>query len=187
MAKLVVLDPGHGGTDPGAGGGGLREAVLTLTIGKRVRDALLRDFDVRVEMTRTTNREVALERRAAIANDLRADYFVSIHINSGGGTGYEDFIHRSASASGETARRRTAVHDAVMGFMRAKGVRDRGKKSAGFLVLRKTAMPAILTENLFVDTPADAGLLADDGFLTGVAEAHAKGIAAALALPRKAA
>ncbi len=110
MAKLVVVDPGHGGSDPGAGGHGLREATLTLTLAKRLRAALLRDFDVRVELTRSTDRAVALKRRATFANDLRADYFVSVHINSGGGTGYEDFVHSSVAASSKAAKRRSALH-----------------------------------------------------------------------------
>ncbi len=185
MAKLVVVDPGHGGSDPGAGGHGLREATLTLTLAKRLRAALLRDFDVRVELTRSTDRAVALKRRATFANDLRADYFVSVHINSGGGTGYEDFVHSSVAASSKAAKRRSALHDAVMDFMRGEGMPDRGKKSANFAVLRETRMPAVLTENLFLDSPADARLLKDDAFLTRVAEAHARGIGVALALPHR--
>jgi N-acetylmuramoyl-L-alanine amidase len=185
MAKLVVVDPGHGGTDSGAVGHGLKEKALTLTLSQRLQAALVRDFDVRVELTRSTDTAIELERRAAFANERNADYFVSVHINSGGGTGYEDFVHRSAAASGETARRRSAVHDAVIDFLEGKAMPDRGKKSANFSVLRNTRMPAVLTENLFIDASADAGLLRDDAFLTGLAEAHAKGIAVALALPER--
>ncbi len=179
---LVVVDAGHGGTDPGATGHGLKEATLTLKIAKRLRAALLRDFDVEVELTRSTDRAVELHRRAKIANDLGADYFVSVHINSGGGTGYEDFVHASVAGNSQSARRRSVVHDAVMTFMRARGMSDRGKKKENLAVLRETQMPAVLTENLFIDNAADARLLADDAFLTGVAEAHARGIAAALGL-----
>lgn len=184
MPKLVVLDPGHGGSDPGAAAQGLTEAKVTLSLAKRVRKALLRDFDVRVELTRSSDRFVDLHRRATIANDLGADYFVALHINSGGGTGYEDFVHDSAAPTGKTAKRRSAVHRAVMEFMKANGIPDRGKKSANFVVLRETDMSAVLTENLFIDTPANARLLKDGTFLTGLAEAHARGIAAALRLPR---
>lgn len=184
MPKLVVLDPGHGGSDPGAAAQGLKEANVTLSLAKRVRKALLRDFDVRVELTRSSDRAVALQRRATFANELGADYFVALHINSGGGTGYEDFVHSSAAPTGATARRRSAVHRAVMDFMKENAIPDRGKKSANFAVLRETQMPAVLTENLFIDNPADARLLKDGTFLNGLAEAHARGIAAALRLPR---
>jgi N-acetylmuramoyl-L-alanine amidase len=185
MAKLVVLDPGHGGEDPGAGGHGLKEARLTLKIAKRVRTALVDAFDVRVELTRSADRAVALSARAAFANARDADYFVSIHINAGGGTGYEDFVHNSLGPGSESARRRSAVHSAVATFMQSKGMPDRGKKTANFAVLRETTMPAILTENLFIDTADDADLLGNDGFLSGLAKAHAKGIGAALQLPAR--
>src|SRR6266508_530825 len=134
---LVVVDAGHGGTDPGATGHGLKEATLTLKIAKRLRAALLRDFDVEVAMTRSTDRAVELHRRAKSANDLGADYFVSVHINSGGGTGYEDFVHTSVAGNSQSARRRSVVHDAVMTFMRARGMSDRGKKKENLAVLRE--------------------------------------------------
>ena len=185
MAKLVVLDPGHGGDDPGAGGQGLKEAVLTLKIAKRVRKALTESFDVEVALTRSGNSFVGLDERAAFANDRDADYFVSIHINSGGGTGYEDFVHDSVGPNSTSARRRNAIHKAVAAFMEGKGMPDRGKKTANFAVLRETTMPAILTENLFIDTADDAALLAKESFLRGLAKAHAKGIAEALDLPRR--
>jgi N-acetylmuramoyl-L-alanine amidase len=81
---LVVVDAGHGGTDPGATGHGLKEATLTLKIAKRLRAALLRDFDAEVALTRSADRAVELHCRAKIANDLGADYFVSVHIHCGG-------------------------------------------------------------------------------------------------------
>ena len=109
MPKLVVVDPGHGGSDPGATAGGLKEAKVTLSLAKRLRKALLRDFDVRVELTRKSDRFVELQRRATFANELDADYFVALHINSGGGTGYEDFVHSSAAPNGKTTARRRST------------------------------------------------------------------------------
>jgi N-acetylmuramoyl-L-alanine amidase len=185
MPKLVVIDPGHGGHDPGAQGHGINEADLTLAISKRLRRRLTRDFDVDVKLTRTDDTFVELDARAAFANDLGADYFVSVHINSGGGTGYESFIHRSAAAASETARRRATLHHAAMRFLGGRGMPDRGEKTAGFAVLRLTRMPAVLTENMFIDTDADVRLLEDDTVLRGLAHAYADGIATALALPHR--
>jgi N-acetylmuramoyl-L-alanine amidase len=183
MPKLVVIDPGHGGHDPGAQGNGLSEAALTLTISRRLRRRLLREFDVEVRLTRTNDTFVELDDRAAFANELDADYFVSVHINSGGGSGYESFIHPSAAAGSPSARRRAELHDTAMEFLRPKGIPDRGEKTANFAVLRLTKMPAVLTESLFIDTAADAQLLRSDAFLRGLARAYAKGIGTALALP----
>jgi N-acetylmuramoyl-L-alanine amidase len=185
MTKLVVIDPGHGGSDPGATGHGLREADLTLTIAKRLKSALVRDFDVAVKFTRHDDTFVALDARAVFANERNAAYFVSVHINSGGGSGYEDFIHNNAGPT--TAARRDELHKPVSAFLRHNGVLDRGKKRANFAVLRQTQMAAVLAENLFIDAAADAKLLEDESFLTGLAEAYARGIAAALNLPRVAA
>lgn len=182
MPKLVVIDPGHGGDDPGAQAPGLSEAAVTLKIAKRLKAALVRDFQVDVKLTRPDNRTVSLGARSKFANDRNADYFVSVHINAGGGTGYEDFVHDNAGST--TSQRRDKVHEAVTRFLRERGVADRGKKRANFAVLRETEMSAVLTENLFIDRAEDARLLKDDAFLTGLAEAHARGIAAAVNLPR---
>jgi N-acetylmuramoyl-L-alanine amidase len=77
----VVIDPGHGGHDPGARANGLTEADLVLDVALRL-DALLREEGVDVVMTRRTNTFVPLEERTAIANRVGADLFVSIHANA---------------------------------------------------------------------------------------------------------
>ena len=80
---LVMLDPGHGGKDPGAvGPTGLKEKDVVLTIGRMVRERLARHNDFEVRMTRDTDRFISLEERTAIANRAGADLFVSIHINA---------------------------------------------------------------------------------------------------------
>jgi len=80
--RTVVIDPGHGGRDPGAiGVGGIREKVITLKIAKAL-GAKLEDQGFDVRYTRTDDRTVSLEERTAIAEAARADLFVSIHANS---------------------------------------------------------------------------------------------------------
>jgi N-acetylmuramoyl-L-alanine amidase len=80
----IVLDPGHGGQQPGARGpSGIKEAHVALALAKRVRQGLLRTRkDVRVILTRDEDRFITLEERAAIANMVDADLFVSIHLNA---------------------------------------------------------------------------------------------------------
>ncbi len=163
-------------------GNGLRESDLTLSLAHEVR-ASLAHYDVRVEMTRTDDRFVGLSERAQFANSHGADYFYSLHINAGGGEGYEDYVHTEASAAARQYR--DAVHIAVMQYLAPLGVVDRGECRANFAVLRETSMPAILTENLFIDTAADAARLENEEFLAGLAQAHARGIVAALHLPRR--
>jgi N-acetylmuramoyl-L-alanine amidase len=79
---LVVLDPGHGGHDPGAGTGELKEKTLTLQLARALRDELLKEGGIRVAMTRDEDRYLMLAERSSIARRLRADLFLSIHADS---------------------------------------------------------------------------------------------------------
>lgn len=81
--KTIVIDPGHGGKDPGAHGAGANEKTVALSIGKKLRDALNDQLSgVKVIMTRSTDKFIELHRRADIANENKANLFISIHCNS---------------------------------------------------------------------------------------------------------
>ncbi len=81
--RTIVIDPGHGGTDEGAHGPeGTLEKDVTLSVAQRLRALLERRLGVRVILTRTGDTVVPLDRRAAIANNDRADLFISLHANS---------------------------------------------------------------------------------------------------------
>ncbi|MDY7222096.1 N-acetylmuramoyl-L-alanine amidase [Halalkalibacterium halodurans] len=175
------LDPGHGGRDPGAVANGVQEKDIALSVALAIKKFLEENFDnVEVKLSREDDRFLSLSERARLANAWGADYFVSIHCNAGGGTGFETFIHDSRST--KSVAYQNVVHPAILDKM---GVRDRGKKAANFAVLRLTNMPAILTENLFVDNARDAALLKDPAFLQQVARGHVEGIAKAFGLKRK--
>lgn len=81
---IVVLDPGHGGHDPGAAGvsGDFTEEALTLALARELRDALVERGRVRVAMTREDDRYLSLEDRAAVARRLNAGLFLSLHMDS---------------------------------------------------------------------------------------------------------
>jgi N-acetylmuramoyl-L-alanine amidase len=185
METLVVLDAGHGGHDPGAEGNRLQEKDLTLSICQQIAQILGSDYRVSVALTRSTDLFVSLAERSSFANRSQADYFVSIHVNKGGGEGYEDYIQAGLPDTAPAALRRSAVHAAVTELLLRRGVRDRGEKKKNLHVLRETQMPAVLTENLFIDNIGDADLLRQPAFLSELAEAHASGIARALHLPRR--
>jgi N-acetylmuramoyl-L-alanine amidase len=183
MMAIIIIDPGHGGSDSGATGNGLLEKNVTLTIAGKVQSYLLtyyQNADARV--TRWSDTYVSLSERCNIANNVNADFFLSIHINAGGGTGYEDYIYSGLSPTGSTAQKRTTFHNAVIPVLQKYGLRDRGKKQADFYVLRNTNMDAILAETAFIDTAFDAGLLRNNTFLNDLSAAYAKGIAAILGL-----
>ena len=113
--QTIVIDPGHGGTDAGARGrGGALEKAITLDVARRLRTLIEMRLGVRVILTREDDRVVGLDERAAIANNSKADLFLSLHLNaapSGDVAGAEVF-HLRLNREGENARR-LADNDAV--------------------------------------------------------------------------
>lgn len=181
MAIKIMIDPGHGGHDPGAVANGLREKDFTLDIAQRIRRILETEYTgVEVRMTRESDTYLELSDRARMANAWGADFFLSIHINAGGGTGWESF--RYSAASSRTVAYQNVIHPEVI---RAAGVTDRGKKMANFAVLRETKMPALLTENMFIDNVQDAARLKNSAFLEKLARGHVAGLEKALGLKKK--
>ena len=79
---VVVLDPGHGGVDPGAERGGTNEKELMLRFARELREALIRAGGFDVALTRNEDMFVSLDRRVAIAHDLGADVFISLHADA---------------------------------------------------------------------------------------------------------
>ncbi|KAK2960003.1 putative Sporulation-specific N-acetylmuramoyl-L-alanine amidase [Blattamonas nauphoetae] len=172
-AVKIFIDPGHGGSDPGAVANGLREKDLTLTISNKVAAGLRRVSGCEVKLSRTTDVYLSLSQRAQMANSWGARFFISIHINAGGGTGFESYRHQSNTADSRNIQAK--LHPKIVGAM---GVRDRGQKMANFAVLRDTTMSAILTENMFIDTAADAAKLKQAAFIEKIVSGHVAGIRA---------
>lgn len=184
MAKKIFIDAGHGGKDPGATGNGLKEKNLTLSIALETRRVLQNEYTGHsIKMSRTADTTLSLKQRTDMANAWGADFFLSIHINAGGGTGFESFRYVQ-KGSATTMAVQKAVHAAVL---KASGWKDRGQKWKNLHVLRESKMPAILTENGFIDTAADAKKLKDSALVKKLGRAHAEGLAKALGLKKKAA
>jgi N-acetylmuramoyl-L-alanine amidase len=104
---LVVIDPGHGGFDPGAGTGEIKEKAVALAIALAVRERLLEGGGIRVAMTRDNDRFVPLSQRPGIARQLGADLFVSIHADSAdadGASGASVYVLSERGSSDAAAR-----------------------------------------------------------------------------------
>lgn len=156
MSRIIVLDPGHGGSDPGACANNLRESAVTLSVCKLMQAELERHGFV-VKFTRTTDTYLSLSERAKIANNLGADLFVSNHCNSATtttATGVECYTHPTESGAVDKLSANVSAK-----LAKVLGLRNRGAKEANFAVLRETKMPAILVENAFISNPTDANLL----------------------------
>jgi len=174
----ICLDPGHNdhGADTGAEGNGLREQDLTLDIALRLRP-LLQANGITVVMTRegglvsdNSTLVASLQSRIDVAENAKADVFLSIHVNAGGGTGQEILIQ----GTGGNAERFANIM--LPHLVQAGNWYNRGVKVQNIMVLRETTMPAILTENGFIDTGSDAQKLANPDFRQQLAVAHAKGV-----------
>ncbi|WP_137744823.1 N-acetylmuramoyl-L-alanine amidase [Robertmurraya siralis] len=177
----IFIDPGHGGTDPGAMANGLLEKYLTLAISLKIKSLLSQYENVQVKLSRETDKYLSLSARAKLANAWGADYFMSIHINAGGGTGFETFIHTNASNA--SVANQNVIHPEILIPL---GFKDRGKKRANYLVLRETKMPTILTENGFIDNASDAAKLKQTDFIDKIAQGHVNGLVKAFGLKKKA-
>ena len=185
MVKKIMWDKGHGGTDPGAVGNGLEEKNLTHKIVEYAMDCLNAEYTgFEQRTTRTGDQTVPLNKRDDGADAWKADVFISVHINAGGGNGFESYIY-NGGVGAATIELQNVLHAEIITAMRKFGnIADRGKKRANFAVLRETNMPAILTENMFIDT-SDSKYLKNEAFLKAVGEAHARGVAKYLGLPSK--
>lgn len=170
---LVVIDPGHGGTDPGAISYlGYHEKVLNLKIARKLA-AYLRQAGVKVVMTRDSDVYPTLEERAALANRLNADLFVSVHNNTNhtrNTRGYTVYIARSASRNSKKVGR------AIEGTMGRTGLRSLGMRNEDYRVLKNTKCPAVLVECGHISNPSEAALLEDARFQDKIARAIADGI-----------
>ncbi|SDT50484.1 N-acetylmuramoyl-L-alanine amidase [Paenibacillaceae bacterium GAS479] len=181
LLPIVVLDAGHGGTDPGAKGSGIVEKDSALDLTLRTASVLRSRYAVDVRLTRSTDVFVPLSDRATMANGWGAAYFVALHHNAAGGEGFESYVY-PGTRNGPAGKNQDAVHASIMKLLGPLGVKDRGKKEANFAVLRETHMPSVLLENLFVDNAIDAALLNNSDIRQKLAIAIAEGVATAMAL-----
>jgi len=172
---VVLIDPGHGGADPGACAGGIEEKDVVLEIARRVQRMSLAYPDVEILLTRRTDVFVPLADRAEIANRIDGDAFVSIHINahsipSVGGV--ETLVDRGAANDSGSVQLAAALQSSVAGRM---DLRDRGVKRAE-LFLHRAEMPAALLEVGFLTNAAERALLTDPAYQDTVAGAILEGI-----------
>jgi N-acetylmuramoyl-L-alanine amidase len=195
--RIILLDPGHGGNDKGAQSpSGTEEKKIVLDIAKRAR-AKLANAGYRVLLTRSSDRYLTLDARAAKTAQAHADLFVSIHMNSTGNrkaAGIETFVlslpgHLSTNDSkpGRTqddshTGNRSNKANAILAYhvhrnllAGTKGA-DRGVKRARFAVLKNAQCPAILVECGFLSNPSEERLFKTAAHRQLVADSLAEGI-----------
>lgn len=184
--KIIVIDPGHGGIDPGAiGHNGTVEKEVTLEVSKRV-ESLLSMGGAVVLMTRETDTDLStpgkgasqrkredLTKRAKMANDARAQIYVSIHCNKFSQSQYRGAQTFGMSGSKESARLAKTIQDELK---RVLGNTTREAKHEAFFVNRTTKMPAVIVEIGFLSNPDEEYLLKQPSYQSKVAYAIYAGI-----------
>ena len=171
----VVIDPGHGGKDPGAVVGEIYEKDINLAIALMVRDNLTGKEGIVVSLTRDCDSFLALTERAEFANRNKADLYVSIHANALDDSSYSGlftFYYADLRSSEKPAE---LIQSAAS---EETGAFDRGTRTENYVVLRKTDMPAVLVEMGFMTCPEELAFLTDDEYQTKMARGIAKGILA---------
>lgn len=178
---VICIDAGHGGSDPGAinRGLGVTEKEVTLDISHRLAK-ILKQQGWNVVMTRTDDRDVSwagssakeeLGARAKVANDMKADLFVSIHCNASTNTGVNGTsLHYYKQGDLVLAR---SMHGSVLS---GTGRVNRGLSKNRFYVLAHTNMPAVLVETAFLTNHTEGSLLASAEYRQQVAESIAEGL-----------
>lgn len=177
---IVAIDPGHGGSDPGAvGPAGTEEKAHALAIALHLRNIFEKNGH-KVILTRETDLDVSypgasaaeeLQARVNIANRAVANIFISIHINAvvnPEAHGVESWYYLSGRNLAEF----------IQVELSKLGLADRGAKQANFYVLKHTAMPAVLLEIGFISNSTEEQMLANKEFRLRVAQAIFEGVTA---------
>ena len=190
--KIVYLDAGHGGYDPGASYFGISEKSLTLAIQSRVK-AKLEAEGYQVVTTRTNDSFVDLTDRSRAANASESDIFVSIHINAAGSSdvqGIETYYYQPyaeypsrINAAYHANPTRLSMSDTLANaiqssLINATGAQNQGVKRRTFAVLRETTAPAVLLELGFLSNPQEAARLTTSAYQETLANAIVAGIKA---------
>jgi N-acetylmuramoyl-L-alanine amidase len=176
---VIVVDPGHGGHNPGAVDNGVQEANINLAISQLLRDKLVKE-GAKVIMTRQSDTAVAssnstlgqeLQARVDMAEKNQADLFISIHSNSN-----PDANIAGAMTFYPKDRSSQLALDVQKSLIEQTGAVDKGTSSATFYVLRNTTMPSILVETGFVTNQQEAARLTNYSYQNKIAQGVFNGV-----------
>ncbi|HEY8911531.1 MAG TPA: N-acetylmuramoyl-L-alanine amidase [Desulfosporosinus sp.] len=185
---VVMLDPGHGGYDPGAiSSQGVYEKAINLQVAQKVKE-MLRPSGIEVFLTReedidyvansvkgkTTRKQIDLNYRIDMASEAKADVFVSLHVNAtaaGQNSGAETFYHYKSDLGKGLAE---LIQQELI---KIPGMNRRIAKPGDFYVIRNTSMPAVIVEVGYLSSATEQKKLQQSWYQEQLARAIAKGIA----------
>lgn len=175
-SKKICIDPGHGGSDPGAIGFGLKEKDVNLDIALRLKNLLTNNGAIPI-LTRSSDTYVSLSNRVQISNSNGCERFISIHSNGfsdpaakGTETYWKKHYNNLDALAQNLAQK---VNPKLVSYL---GTVNRGVKTKSLYVLTYTNMPAILVETAFITNPTDNAKLADPIYRQKAAQAILDGL-----------
>ncbi|WP_374963838.1 N-acetylmuramoyl-L-alanine amidase [Lysinibacillus sp. RS5] len=174
--RIIIIDPGHGGKDPGTVVGSNSEKAITLKVGTLVKQKL-EAAGAKVLMTRTGDTYPSLQDRVDFTNANYGEVFVSIHVNSAANTSAQGTETYYAISTGDMHQEdvdlATFVNNQIVNNLKMK---NRGVKEQQYYVIRNMAIPSILVELGFLTNNEDNAKMTDDQYAELFAESVYKGI-----------
>lgn len=167
-SKIVVIDPGHGGYDPGAIREKTNESDINLSIAYEYTRDLFADSDIKVYYTRVKDKFISLDERAAFAATVGADFFVSVHQNTfttdakKGVSVYYSSDNKNTGVSGLTGRLMAGIF--TDSLSEKLGLKNIGRLNQRLTVTTLNSVPAVLIELAFMSNPEDFAKLKDEAF-----------------------
>jgi len=178
-SPIIVLDPGHGGKDPGAINGTFYEKDVVLDIAKRAEKYLREKYGYTVKLTRSTDIFIETYNRAPLAKSMGGVVFVSLHNNADptrSADGIETYYSANTNQASRSRSLATSIQKNVMSMMSSSGMGSRGVKTNIFTVINHNLMPSALVELGFITSAKDVTLLRNGGSRQKMAEGVAEGI-----------
>lgn len=172
--KIVVLDAGHGGKDPGTLKGKVYEKDIVFNILNKYAKTYFDSSDIKVYYSRVDDTLIDLYDRAAFADEVEADLFVSLHVNAAsnaaarGTSVYYCSTNTAKTESGLDSKKLASIF--VNNLTSALGTKNLGTINGRFVVIRENTVPAVLIETAFITNPSDYKLLVDTNFQKKVAK-----------------
>ncbi|MGX2961681.1 N-acetylmuramoyl-L-alanine amidase [Peribacillus sp. JNUCC 23] len=172
--RIIVIDAGHGGKDPGAVNGKYNEKTIVLNVAKKVQARLEKD-GAKVIMTRQSDTYPTLPDRVEIAKSKYAELFVSIHVNAAGSSakGTETWYYSGGENAAESKELAADIQKQIVAMA---NMGDRGIKDGSFYVIKNHIIPSVLVELGFISNSGDLLKLTSSQYQDIYAEAIYKGI-----------
>jgi len=172
--KIVVLDAGHGGIDPGATKSGYNEKDINFKIINTYTKEYFENSDVKVYFTRETDTKIDLYERAAFADEVGADLFISLHLNSNNKSsinGTEVYYYKGNNAVSKAGINSYKLAKVLVdNLSSALGTKNRGVLSAEFVVVKYNTVPAVLIELGYMTNTSDLAKITNEKYQKKAAE-----------------